>query len=253
MTGIWQVTKRQKMGLLRSIAIYYWKPFNKRRLKGFYGQFVGEGSLCFDLGAHLGSRGNAWLALGARVIMVEPQPQCVKYLNRRFGRQKRVILVDKAVGSIRGTAPFHLSEKPPTVSTMADEHWRDIINDDTPYKVFWEQTIEVEAITLDDLIQSFGLPDFCKIDVENFEVETLRGLSQALPCLSLEFYPATIERAISCIDLLERLGQYEYDWSIGESQKMVFARWVSAEQMRRVFRQMNRQDRYGDFYARLRR
>ena len=72
---------RSKLGLWRSILIYYWKPFNESRLKQFYGQFITKGDLCFDVGAHLGNRSNAWLKLGAKVVAVEPQPQCIRYLE----------------------------------------------------------------------------------------------------------------------------------------------------------------------------
>ena len=68
---------RERLGIFRSVAMYYWKPFNKRRLKRFYAQFIQPGDLCFDLGAHLGNRANAWLALGAKIVAVEPQPSCV--------------------------------------------------------------------------------------------------------------------------------------------------------------------------------
>ena len=64
--------------------MYYGKPFNRRRLKGFYSGFIGKGDLVFDIGAHLGNRSEAWLALGARVIAAEPQPICVQYLQKRF-------------------------------------------------------------------------------------------------------------------------------------------------------------------------
>ena len=43
-----------------------------------------------------------------------------------------------------------------------------------------------------------------KIDVEGFEAEVLKGLSQPIKALSLEFLPAAIDVAIEAVDLLER-------------------------------------------------
>lgn len=242
---------RKKLGLLRSIAIYYWKPFNEKRLMRFYRQFVAPGSLCFDLGAHLGNRTNAWLKLGARVIAVEPQPLCMTYMQKRFGTNPNLVLEQIAIGTQKGQRPMHVSYLNPTVSTFSDENWRKIIDDDTPYKVNWDETIMVEMLTLDQLIEKYGLPAFCKIDVENYEVEVLKGLSQAIPALSVEYFPATIERAIECLEMLEDLGKYEYNWSFGESQKLNSAEWLTSEKMKKILSAIKKEDSYGDFYARL--
>lgn len=242
---------RKKLGLLRSIAMYYWKPFNQRRLMRFYSQFVKPGMLCFDLGAHLGNRTNAWLKLGAKVVAVEPQPHCMAYMERRFGQNPKLALEQIAIGENPGQLPMHISHFNPTVSTFADEDWRAIIDKDTPYKVSWEETITVKMLRLDQLIETHGMPDFCKIDVENYEVEVLKGLSQPIPALSVEYYPATMDRAIESIELLENLGQYKYNWSYGESQKLNAEEWIEAKKMKAVLNKVQRNDPYGDFYARL--
>lgn len=217
----------------------------------FYKQFVVPGSLCFDLGAHLGNRTNAWLKLGARVIAVEPQPMCIEYMQNRFGVNPKLVIEQIAVGSQAGQLPMHISHFNPTVSTFSDEEWRNIIDDDTPYKVTWEETIMVEVFTLDQLIAKHGMPAFVKIDVENYEVEVLKGLSQPIPSLSVEYFPATIERAVECVGLLETLGRYEYNWSFGESQKLNAKDWLTGEEMKKILSKITIKDSYGDFYARL--
>jgi FkbM family methyltransferase len=242
---------REKLGVFRSIAMYYWKPFNKRRLIRFYRPFIQSGDLCFDIGAHLGNRTNAWLALGAKVIAVEPQPSCIRYLKRKFGRNPKVTIVEKAIGAAAGKSKLYISELTPTVSTLADQDWRAIIDQDTSFDVFWQKEKEVDVITIDDLIQMYGVPAFTKLDIENYEFEALKGLSQALPCLSVEFYPTTIDRAVACVELLDQLGAYEYNWSFGESQKMNSTNWFSSQMMKDQLSKIKRGDASGDFYARL--
>lgn len=245
-----KLTIKERLGMLRSIAAYYWKPFNKRRLMRFYSQFVTANSLCFDVGAHVGNRANAWEALGAKVIAIEPQPICLNYLRKRFKGKKHIIIEDCAIGASDGIATMHLSEMTPTVSTLANSTWRNTINDDTSFEVRWEKQVEVKVITLDVLIERYGMPDFCKIDVENYELEVLQGLSQALPCLSLEFYPATIQNSILCIERLEQLGNYEYNWSTAESQQFNSPNWLPPSDMTAIFQGYRREDKYGDLYAR---
>ncbi len=245
-------TIRQKLGILRSVAMYYWKPFNKKRLTNFYKAFVKEGDLCFDIGAHLGNRTNAWTALGAKVIAVEPQPQCMRYLKQKFSNNSNVVLLQKAVSNEPGQASFHVSELTPTISTMAAKDWRDTMADNTSFKVTWDETIQVEVLTLDQLISNYGVPDFCKIDVEDFEMQVLQGLSTAIPSLSIEYYTPTLFRVFECMDLLDKLGDYEYNWSYGESQVLNSEKWLSSKEMRSIFNGYTSDDRSGDVYARLR-
>ena len=44
-------------------------------------------------------------------------------------------------------------------------------------RVRWDRTVEVEVVTLDDLVMACGVPSFCKVGVEGFEAEVLSGLS----------------------------------------------------------------------------
>ncbi|MEO1451946.1 MAG: FkbM family methyltransferase, partial [Bacteroidota bacterium] len=213
--------------MLRSKAMYYWKPFNRRRLMRHYGQFVKPGALCFDVGAHLGNRSDAWLGLEAQVVAVEPQPACIKYLENRFGDHNRFTLVKKAIAAQAGTAHLQVSLLTPTITTLADEGWRQKMQDATSFHVQWDQQVAVETLTLDQLIATHGLPQFCKIDVEDFEVEALKGLSQPIPTISIEYFIPTLERAYSCLDLIDALGPYKYNWSFGESQHFQSETWLS--------------------------
>ena len=65
---------RERLGLWRSLLMYYGIPGRQSRLRRCYGQFIRPGDLCFDIGAHVGNRLMAWRALDARIVAVEPQP-----------------------------------------------------------------------------------------------------------------------------------------------------------------------------------
>jgi len=243
---------RSRIGILRSVAMYYWKPFNKRRLKLFYGRFVKPGDLCFDIGAHLGNRTDAWVALGANVIAVEPQPHCVDFMKDKFRNVSAVTIVPNAVADRRGELTLHISQATPTISTVSDAAWRNVINNDAWYDVKWEEQLSIEAITLDDLIAQYGVPVFCKIDVENYEAQVLSGLSQPIPALSFEYYPPAMDNALECLEVLEKLATYEYNYSFGESQRLQSSDWLSAEEILTILRGFSLHKHYGDVYARYR-
>lgn len=246
-----KATWNRRIGIIRSVLIYYWKPFVRRRLKRFYRQFVKEGDLCFDIGAHLGNRTRAFLDLGASVISVDPQPACVDYLQKKFGKHPDVTLLPIAVGSEPGELDFHVSHRTPTISTMAGADWQAAMQEKGSYKITWDYSFPVEVVTLDQLIAKYGIPAFCKIDVEDFEYQTLLGLSQPLPCLSFEYFTPTIDRALKCIDRLEEIGTYRYNWSFVETQKMQSQIWIDANTMRQILESYTDDDPSGDIYARL--
>ena len=115
----------------------------------------------------------------------------------------------------------------------------------------WDETVAVTVTTLDDLIDRYGEPAFCKIDVEGYELDVLRGLSRPIRALSFEYVVAAKEAALDCIRYLRQLGVYEYNWSPGESQEMQEASWLGAEQMSAHLQGLPGDEGSGDVYARL--
>ena len=74
----------------------------RRRMMSFYRQFIREGDLCFDVGANIGNRTEVFLKLGASVVAIEPQADCMKGLQRKFGRNANVTLLQKGLGEKPG-------------------------------------------------------------------------------------------------------------------------------------------------------
>ena len=67
-------TLRSLPGILRSLRIYYGDRTRAAVMQRLYAEFVHEGDLVFDVGAHVGDRIASFRRLGARVVAVEPQP-----------------------------------------------------------------------------------------------------------------------------------------------------------------------------------
>lgn len=242
----------QRWGLLRSVLMYHGIPFRRRRLTRFYAQFIRPGDLCFDIGAHVGSRLRAWLPLGARIVAAEPQPACMALLRRWFGGDARIALVERAVGACPGTAELLVSRRTPTVSTLSRD-WIAAVGGDRSFSgVRWEGRQPVAVTTLDELIARYGVPAFCKIDVEGYELETLRGLSRPIPALSFEYVSACLETARACVMRLTELGHYGFNWSAGESHRLRSDDWLDADRMLARLDDLGAAGGSGDIYARLR-
>jgi FkbM family methyltransferase len=243
----WQRT----LGMLRSLVIY-WRPGRQRGLRRLYRPFLGNQALVFDVGAHLGDRTRAFTSLGARVVALEPQPHLFQWLRRLVGSRPGVILRQEGVGRHPGEATLAVSRRTPTVSTLS-RHWQTDLGRNNPAfeAVTWEESVRIPVVTLDQLIEEYGLPDFCKIDVEGFEAEVLGGLHQPVPALSLEFVAGALEIAGDAVQRLAALGPYEFNAIRGEQRQYLFAEWLPASTLLRWLQEGADALPSGDIYARL--
>ena len=201
----------------------------------FYAQFIKKGDLCFDIGAHLGTRTEAFRELGATTIAVEPQDVCVASLKRRWGKDKKVKIVQKAVGAQEGEIPLAICTQDNEKSTCSAE-WMDISRRGSlkGFGLVWDMHAKVQMTTLDKLIEEFGIPTFCKIDTEGFEWECIQGLSQPIKALSLEFHTEHLSPAINSIRRLAELGLTKYNYSIAESMELELRGWIGADEICKV-------------------
>jgi FkbM family methyltransferase len=239
------------LGMARSVAIYHAIPWRQRRMRKLYARFVQAGDLAFDIGAHVGNRTRGLAALGCRVVAVEPQPDFARLLRTLVGRSPRVDIVEAAIGAEAGKTSLSISDRTPTVTTIATG-WRAARSREPDFDhVTWNRSIEVETTTLDRLIAQWGLPAFIKIDVEGAEPAVLAGLTHAVPTLSFEYVPSALTEVRACMDQLSALGPYLFNWSAGESFTLESQTWLSGDALLASLETPRARQRSGDVYARL--
>lgn len=217
----------------------------------FYRGFVDPGDLCFDLGAHLGNHTRALLDVGAKVVAVEPQPHFMGALRRWYDDHPQVHLVEMAVAAESGQGTLRVSRMTPTVSTLTSG-WMNTVRRAPGFDtVEWQDRHRVQVTTLDELIAEFGAPAFCKIDVEGGELDALLGLTTPLAALSFEYIPLMIDLALDCVERLEALGSYEYQWSEAEPLRLRGDCWLGADGIQEVLSGLRDSPNSGDVLARL--
>ena len=226
------------------------KDRSHKRLE-FYSQFVREGDLCFDVGANIGNRVQVLGQIGARIVAIEPQGACVRVLNEKFGTDPRVHIVNKALDKSSGKKAMFI-DRSHTLSSMSKE-WIHAVKKSGRFSTHeWDDKVEVATTTLDLLIEQYGRPDFCKIDVEGFEFEVLQGLSQPIGIISFEFTSEYPEPSTNCIRYLSDLGMTEFNYDLGESMRFALSSWLDTRGILDTLQVLGKEPKsQGDIYARM--
>lgn len=201
------------------------KEVTHQEVLSFYKNFVPENGLVFDIGANIGNRIQLFLELEASVVAVEPQVNCIEILTKKFG--DKIHIEHTGLSASEGVLEFHIADES-TISTFSKE-FISKTGADRFKRNNWNEPIVVPVTTIDRLIEKYGMPDFCKIDVEGFESEVLKGLSKKIPALSFEYcVPEMADNLYNCVAQLNTLdAEAVFNYSIGESFQMQLNEWLT--------------------------
>ncbi len=229
----------------RPLLIPFVRKLEKRRLSQLYASLVSPGDLVFDVGAHTGEMAKLLLALGTKVICIEPQPACLEVLSGLFQGNPKVAIEPVGVGSELGKLELSVCSEGPQISTFASK-WKEGRFAGSN----WDQKVEVEVTTLDRLINKHGAPKFIKIDVEGFETEVLKGLGRPVPFVCFEFTREFLSDAKTCMERLETFGSVRYQVSLYTRYRFALSGWVTSDDLMSFLNGYEGADLCGDIYAR---
>ena len=218
-----------------------------QKFKSFYRQFIKPGDLCFDIGANIGKRTAIFLELRARVVAVEPGEAAYALLSKSFKDTPSVTLLPLAVGKKKGVETLYISNVSEvcTLSQAFIEQYKG----QPKYNIEWSRSQQVPVTTLDHLIETYGLPSFCKIDVEGYEAEVLQGLSQVLPAMSLEYNNKLKQSALECLEILSKFDGLTYNFSPYEKMKYSLKTWKPQTEFYEFIKKLPMEIKTGDIYV----
>lgn len=227
------------------------KMIKQRHL--FYSQFLPLGSLYFDIGANYGNRIEPLINEDVKIVAVEPQHECIRFLHQKYG--KKITILENGVGSKQENKLMYIAPNANILSSFSEDWIKSTQESGRFNQVEWNKTQEIKMITLDYLIATYGKPDFVKIDVEGFELEVLKGLSQDLKVLSLEYTVPECSAALTeCLSYLEALSNTTLSFNYCVTENMVFSlpEWVSYNEINRIINSPAfLATKFGDIYVKF--
>ena len=162
--------------------------------------------LLFDIGANRGDATIAGLNKGYKVIALEPAPRVFKELVSNFIYNSNVVPLKLAVSNTNNEVIEFYEAQEDGLSTMNID-W--LTADTMPYKDKPFRTIKANTITIDTLVDIYGVPDLIKIDVEGAEWSVFKGMTNNYGKLAFEWTDVTSGDHCEQIRFLQWLGYTE--------------------------------------------
>jgi len=220
-----------RLGILRPVRAVVFKMRGGSNLKSnltFHSRFISENSHVFDVGANRGQSSEIYTRLGARVTAFEPQVDLHAEIRQLCGRKARITIESCGLGGKEETRTLHITSYDQTASLRND----------------WEGDrigkCPIQISTLDRQIKIHGLPDYCKIDVEGWELEVLSGLNQAINIISFEYHTADkeLDRAEAVILHISELGSYYCNFKTATDKNFHHEKFIPIREFNKKFRDL---------------
>jgi FkbM family methyltransferase len=225
----------------------------RSKMRDFYRSVIQSGQRVFDVGANVGVLSAVFASLGARVVALEPNADCVRHIQLSYA-DKQIEVIQAAVGAKNGIAVLNVADDRDVRSSIADDWIATMGAQDESYQGIWSRRNVVPILTLDCLVEHFGMPNFIKVDVEGFEEKVLSGLSAQPPLLSFEFTAAFLAPGLRCLDLeIFQPGStfnfaYNRDW--GYPTKFEENAWLEKNEIKKALLAVEGSDGQGDIFVR---
>jgi FkbM family methyltransferase len=126
--------------------------------------------LIYDLGAHEGLNLPYYLAKARKVVAVEANAQLASQLRLNFAqhlRSGRLVVVEAAI------VPSH---EQPKITFWVNEQHSFLSTTQQPLDTKLFKKVEVSAISVAELFQTYGHPDFVKVDLEGFDAQIIAAM-----------------------------------------------------------------------------
>ena len=202
---------RLKLHLFRHKG--YWYHGRKRELDTMllFADLISPGDFVVEIGGHIGYV-SIYLAKlvgpSGRVVVFEPAPDNLRYINANVARFTEVTVISQAVSDRTGKAQLYVEELTGQNNSLLNDYAVFEENQKWAFVQTKKKSVEVRCTTLDDFIRESDLPrpSLIKIDVEGAEHLVLQGMQETLRRSGVALMVEVTERNAEVVRLLRDAG-----------------------------------------------
>jgi FkbM family methyltransferase len=175
-------------------------------------------NLIFDIGFNVGEFTQTCFNKykECSVIAVEANPNLCNVVSQHFFTNYNFSLLNNLVSNNEGEEiDFYISHNATGVSTASTEFMENSrftkgskhLGENS---INWAAPIKVQSITIDSMIERYGMPDLIKIDVEGYEHTVLSGLTQKANDICFEWHEEERDNLYKILEHLQGLGYEQF-------------------------------------------
>jgi FkbM family methyltransferase len=156
-----------------------------------------------------------------------------RFLKYRL-KPKTVNIEGKAVSDVLAIKTMWI-DGPGSAKNTLNEKWVGILRND-PKRfgrvIDFISKREIETTTLENLMTTYGIPFFIKIDVEGHEAHVLRGMKRLVPYLSFEVnLPEFKLEGLECVNILSRIApDGEFNYAVDCERGLMLETWMRSRE-----------------------
>lgn len=206
--------------------------------------------LIFDLGCHTLDSTERFLDKGYTIIAIDADIDKLKLIDLKYNKyiqENKLILVNKAIYSEDNCiVNFYIQPN----NTVWNSLFKNISERSNVSKC-----IKVDTITLRSLIQMFGIPEYCKIDIEGADIIALNSLSEdILPkFISCETECLGLGDILDPLKVVRKLHQLGYSKFYLEKQPSNLTytdivNWINYEELEKLLLKTRENHKFRVFY-----
>ena len=162
--------------------------------------------LFFDIGANAGNWSLENISQCDKIIAIEASPTTFNMLVNNCKNDK-IVLLNYAVCNNNGEDITFYNAYHHHISTI-NKDW--LTSESSRFCNESYTEVVCKTITIDKLIEKYGLPDLIKIDVEGGEYECVSSLTRKTNFLCFEWASETNDITFNCLDYLFNLGYKDF-------------------------------------------